>query len=716
MTPLAVARLDAGSAELDTATIAPAGGPIGDMLHALDAAFAGPDAGALSSPQLLRETLENIAQGVIMFDRAHRIRIWNKRALDLLGLPVDFVQQHPTIDEIITYQTAQGEFTELAAVGIRNLRRADLERRTTVFERTRPNGTILKIATTPLSMGGFVRTFTDVTESRKQQAALISAEREFRTLYDNATIGIYRATIDGMIRWANPALVRLNGFETEAELIESVVENANEWYIDPGRGKLFFDTVMTHGRIEEFESEVRIDQTGERIWISENAWLVRDDAGNPIYFEGTIFDITARKRSEYRAAFLTSNDELTGLLNRSAFLAAADVSLAAHCSGKLCAMLSIDLDGFKAVNDRLSGQGGDRVLRTIARRIVSALPDGCVIARSGGDEFSVLMHELADLGEVGAAVSTLVDTIAQPVRVDGEALIIGASIGVATTADANTAADLMRAADAALMSAKQAGKFTYRVFRPERDTESLRRLQLETDLRSAIQNDEFFVVYQPIVEAANGRVVSREALLRWRHPVFGLVSPGEFIPIATRIGFMVPIEQFVLERVCRETVRFADGLPIAVNVSACAFSTGSFCDTFRRILSKTGCAPEQIEIEITENVLISDDANTLKVMEMLRAMGAKISLDDFGAGYSSLSYLQRFAFDKIKIDQSLLRNGQRGKLETAILRSVLALGKEIGVPVVVEGIETEMDRAYVLSNGCVYAQGYLYGRPREPAA
>jgi diguanylate cyclase (GGDEF)-like protein/PAS domain S-box-containing protein len=677
----------------------------------IDEAFGGQQVanGGMPSAYLLRETLESIVQGVIMFDGAHRIRIWNERALELLGLPLSLVERHPGMDEIIAYQRAHGEYPEDELAGIQSLREADHAKRSSVHERRRPNGVVLKITTMPLSMGGFVRTFTDVTEARNRQQELLAAEREFRSLYENATIGIYRSTVDGKIVMANRTLVAMNGFETEEELKASVVEDAGEWYVDAKRHDLFYDTIMREGRIVEFESEVCLSRTGKRVWISENAWLIRDERGEPQYFEGTILDITERKKSEARLAHLAEHDALTDLLNRVAFERKVIEALDA---GRQIAVLILDLDGFKLINDQYGHEAGDIVLKMTARRIKGVWNKSLHAARFGGDEFAIMIDGGGRTANLGALASELIASIGEPIRIGRREVSVGVSIGISQgPRDGATPIDLIRRADNALYAAKSGGKNTYRLFDGSMMIEWQAIADLERDLRAAIKSSKLRIAYQPVVRVEDGSHASLEALVRWRDPVRGDVSPGEFVPFAEKHGLIHQLDRYVLDRVCREALRMPSPLPIAVNISATEFASGDFYQTVRGALIASGLPGNRLEIEITESAVLNDTANTLKIMTQLRALGIRLALDDFGAGYSALINLKKYAFDKIKIDQYFLRNSASNSVDIAILKAMIGLGNEIGVPVVVEGVETEEHHQLLKGLNCPLAQGYLFGRP-----
>jgi diguanylate cyclase (GGDEF)-like protein/PAS domain S-box-containing protein len=668
-----------------------------------------PGTSGTTSAYLLRETLESIMQGVLMFDTEHRVRIWNQRAIDLLDLPLELFQSHPTMDAIMTYQQSLADFAPEDLTGIQALRDADHAQKPLIIERRRRDGRILKVQSIPLQMGGFVRTFTDVTEARAQQAQLLAAEREFRQLYQNATIGIYRASVDGQIIWSNPALVALNGFETEQELIASVVDDASEWYTQAGRGDEFRHVMFRDGKVVEFESEVYLVRKKQKIWVSENAWLVRDDSGKPAYFEGTVLDVTARKQSEARLEHLVDHDGLTDLLNRHAFERQLNIALA---GGHPVALAILDLDGFKLINDQFGHEAGDVVLSTTARRIRSIAHQNIAAARFGGDEFAVLIDMTDNKTDLAELAADLVKAIGEPIRVGARLSSVGVSIGMAKgPQDGKTAIELIRRADNALYAAKNNGKNTFRFFDSSMLIEWQETIEMERDLRAALHSKKLRMAYQPIVLVQNGQVTSREALLRWHDSKRGHISPGDFVPFAERQGLIHQLDRYVIEQVCHEAAQLPDNMPVAINISATEFASEDFFHTVRAALNASGLPAHRLEIEVTESAVLNDDASTSRTMAQLRALGIRLALDDFGAGYSALINLKKYAFDKIKIDQFFLRNSAANAVDIAILKAMIGLGNEIGVPVVVEGVETVEHHQLLKSLNCPYAQGYLFGKP-----
>ncbi|PIK69384.1 bifunctional diguanylate cyclase/phosphodiesterase, partial [Methylobacterium frigidaeris] len=415
-------------------------------------------------------------------------------------------------------------------------------------------------------------------------------------------------------------------------------------------------------------------------------------------------DITARREAERRIAHMARHDALTDLPNRTHFRERLDLLLRQGAG----AILWLDLDRFKVVNDTLGHAAGDTLLCEVARRLRAALRSGDTIARLGGDEFAVLLDD-GDPLAASQAAARLIAAMQAPVTVAGRSMHVGVSIGVVLVpchgGDADT---LMARADRALYGAKAAGRSTFRLYDPGMDEAVAEQHGLELDLRLGLERGEFELHYQPIVTAAERRVVCREALVRWRHPTRGLVAPAAFIPLAEATGLIDRLGTWILRRACCDAAGWADGTRVAVNVSAAQVRHGLLIAAVQSALRESGLAADRLEIEITESLLIDSEAADLLLA--LRRHGVRIALDDFGTGYSSLSYLRRFPFDAIKIDRSFIADIADPDT-AAIVRAVVGIAAQLGATITAEGIETEAQLAAVRQEGCTEAQGYLFGRP-----
>ena len=678
----------------------------------LEATVASRTAELEEARKTLSAALENVDQGIIMIGPDERVHVCNRRASELLDLPRDLAERRPLSAEVTAAQVAAREFVHVDPELVEFWRRACPTEGASAYERRRPNGTILDVRTVKLPDGGCVRTFADITERRKREAQIARAEADYRGLFENAVIGIYRSTIDGRMLRANPAFVRLTGYETEAEMLAGIKDIATEWYVDPNRRAAFRTLIEGQGRVDDFISEIYRHHTRERIWVSEAAWLIRSENGEPLYYEGTVIDASERVRAEARIAYMASHDSLTHLRTRCAFTNALGAALSQQRRQSKIAVHCIDLDRFKDVNDTLGHPAGDELLRIAAKRLRRALRNGEDIARLGGDEFAIIQRNVVDRAEAEAFAARLVRILSARYKIDGVEVHVGASVGV-ILADKHSGGpeELMKNVDIALYRAKAEGRSTYRVFDPSMSEAAQRRRALELDLRRAIPNKELSIYLQPIVDITNGGVVAFETLLRWRHPKRGLMSPVEFISIAEETGLIGSIGEWVLAEACMQAAQSGRNFSISVNLSPAQFRTRRVVRAVKSALAASGLAAGRLVLEITESVLLMDDDHTKASLDELRAMGVHFALDDFGTGHSSLSYLQKFRFDTIKIDRSFVVSSNVDQVSATLVRAVVSLGKELGIYVVAEGIEAEDQRKKLTAWGCRYAQGYLFGRP-----
>ena len=429
----------------------------------------------------------------------------------------------------------------------------------------------------------------------------------------------------------------------------------------------------------------------------------------------TYEDITQRRRDEAQITYLAHHDGLTGLVNRFFFGEQLDAAMAmAETGGSSFTVICLDLDGFKNINDSFGHHVGDALLREVGRRLGHAVREGDIVARLGGDEFAILQLR-GESGPSGKALpDRLLHILGERYDIDGLVLFVTASIGVASApGDGASGDELMKNADLALYQAKLRGKNQALVFEPDMDAARQSRRALELDLSLALNNGEFEVFFQPLVDARAIAIVGFEALLRWRHPVRGLVSPAVFIPVAEEIGLIGEIGAWVLGEACAQAARWPRDLSVAVNLSPAQFRSRDLVGTVKDALLRSGLKPTRLELEITESVLLSDSDGSLAALHELRSFGIRIAMDDFGTGYSSLSYLRRFPFDKIKIDQSFVREMSTRPDCIKIVRSIAALGASLGMTTTAEGVETPEQFAQLQAAGCDQVQGYHFGRP-EP--
>jgi diguanylate cyclase (GGDEF)-like protein len=424
-------------------------------------------------------------------------------------------------------------------------------------------------------------------------------------------------------------------------------------------------------------------------------------------------DITERRKADAKISHMALHDALTNLPNRLLFREQMVDRLAHLSRDQQFAVLCLDLDGFKRVNDTLGHPFGDKLLQQVAARMSECLREGDSIARLGGDEFVILQGNIKQPNDAIILAERVFEVTSAPFDLDGQQVVIGVSIGIAIgPTDAADPDHLLKNADMALYRAKADGRGTYRFFEPEMDALMQARRTLEIDLRKALANGEFELYYQPLVNLERQEVSCFEALIRWNHPERGLVAPLEFIPLAEQTALIVPIGEWVLRQACSEAMKWPPQISVAVNLSPAQFRMRNLPQVVMSALAQSGLPAQRLEFEITESVLLVDNELTLDILHQLRKLGVRISMDDFGIGYSSLSYLQSFPFDKIKIDRSFVHNLASSADSRAIIRAVAGLGSSLGMATTGEGVETQEELDYLKAQGCTEAQGYFYSRPR----
>jgi diguanylate cyclase (GGDEF)-like protein/PAS domain S-box-containing protein len=570
------------------------------------------------------------------------------------------------------------------------------------------------------SVAGWVANLRDITERKAQEAALSEAQEVFRHAFDDAPIGIGLVGLDGRIQRANRSMAELLG-RTQEELVGTLILDLTH-PDDRGETEEHADR-LNRSEIDFYRLEKRyLRPDGSPVWASLSVSLVRDIEGRPLYQIGQLEDITDRKLLADKLAHDAAHDSMTGLLNRAAFTEHVSAALAAR-GDRAVAVLFIDLDHFKVVNDSLGHALGDVLVTTVAQRLRSTLRPDNVVARFGGDEFVVLCANLSGEDAAAAIARRLLDAVAEPVLMMNEEIFVTASIGIAVADDPDTSETLLRHADAAMYRAKNDGRARAVLFQPDDHGAAIAALRTGSDLHRALERDELVVHYQPIVTLRTGRVIGFEALLRWNHPERGLIAPADFIPLAEDTGLIVPIGAWVLETACHQLVRWQavrdrdtkrGRLAMNVNLSPRQLADPTLSKTVARILAETEVDPNAVCLELTENALMQNAASATAALRALRDLGVYISIDDFGTGYSSLSYLKRFPVTALKIDRSFIDGLGRDNEDTSIVEAIVTLAHALGLTAVAEGLETptQLDALRVI--GCDYAQGFLLGRPLPP--
>jgi diguanylate cyclase (GGDEF)-like protein/PAS domain S-box-containing protein len=559
---------------------------------------------------------------------------------------------------------------------------------------------------------GIIGVLTDITERKQAESRLKESEEKFRLITENIGDLVALLDVDGQRLYNSPSYHAL--FGPAGEMSQDSFAEIHPEDRDRIR-ELFQETVRTgKGSMDQFRF-IRPD--GSVRFIESQGSVIHDEKGEVSKVIVVSRDITERKLSEEHIRHLAQHDVLTNLPNRMLLTDRIGQAIAqASRASKSVAVLFLDLDRFKTINDSLGHQMGDRVLLAVAKRLLEALREGDTVARLGGDEFVIALPEIGDTRDVGAVAEKVLKAIAQPLKIDQIELHVQVSIGVSLYPEDGQDADtLMRKADTAMYHAKSNGRNNYQFFTAEMNAAVHKRLALETGLRYAVARSEFLIHYQPQIELASGRVVSVEALVRWQHPTEGLQLPAEFIRVAEEIGLIIQLGEWVLTNACRQARAWQDqGYPpvrIAVNLSARQFTQKHLPEVIRRALNESGLEPHYLELELTETEMMQYATQTLSALHEINAMGVHISVDDFGTGYSSLSYIKQLPIDRLKIDQSFVRDIHTDPNDAAIVAAIIAMGHVLKLGVVAEGVESESQLNFLRLQTCDEAQGFFIARP-----
>ena len=561
----------------------------------------------------------------------------------------------------------------------------------------------------------FYDLFDALTQARIESDA---RAQELQSILDACPLAI--AIIrDRIVQRANPAFERMFGYTLD-EVTGTSVER---YYLShqefKSAGRRIADAIA-NGRVARIEQILR-DRKGRAFWANIYARLLDPAAPEkgPVVL---IEDISERKASEDRIRYLAEHDVLTGLPNRMLFNDRVGTAIErARRDKRKVALLFLDIDRFKNINDSLGHQTGDRLLQQVAERLKLNLRGSDSVGRPGGDEFAVLIPDIGDAENAARIATKLLEILSRPYAIDEHRLVVTASIGIALYPDdGEDLTTLSRNADAAMYHGKESGRNAYRFFHADMNTRVLERLQLEGALRQAIENGDFQLHYQPQIDSNNGAMIGVEALLRWHHPEQGMISPGRFIPVAEESGLILPLGGWVLREACRQNrewqARGLPALPVAVNISALQFLQPQFVDTVRSVLTYCGLPPHCLEIELTESIMMDGAEHNIELLKSLRELGVRISIDDFGTGYSSLAYLKRLPIDKLKIDQAFVRDITTDLDDAVITSAIIGLAHNLRLGVIAEGVETPEQQAFLLQQGCAQIQGYLISRPLPPDA
>ncbi len=564
----------------------------------------------------------------------------------------------------------------------------------------------------------FVGIAEDITKRRQAEEALKKSEEQFRLTFERAPIGMAITSLDGKFQRVNQALCEALDY-TQEELLGlsfADISHPEDWEIHRN-----LEQKLIHGEESDFQIEQRhLAKNGKGVDTLLKVVIVRDSNGQPLHFNNQIVDITERKQMEKQLLHDALHDTLTGLPNRALFMdrLAQQLKKTQNQENYLFAVLFLDLDRFKVVNDSVGHLIGDKLLIEIARRLEKSIAPTDTVARLGGDEFTILIENILSIEEATLVAESIDQTLTYPFNIDGYELFTTASIGIALSSQGyENPEDILRDADLTMYNAKERGKARYEVFHCSMRDRAFQRLQLETDLRRGIDREEFEIYYQPITSLQLGTLAGFEALARWKHPTRGFISPSEFIPISEETGLIVPLGSWLLQKACKQLrywqLQYPEHSPIkiSVNLSGKQFREPQLIDEIDRILEVTGLEGKYLKLEITESILIDNLETVTEIILELRKRQIQFSIDDFGTGYSSLSYLHRFPVDTIKIDRSFVTQMQSNRENSAIVKAIVTLAHMLNMDVIAEGIETTSQLAQLKLLKCEYGQGFFFAKP-----
>ena len=659
---------------------------------------------ARKSHERLREAIDIMPQGIVFLDDEGRYVLWNKKYAEIYSRSADLFKPGAKLADTIRIGVARGDYPE--AIGREEEwiaeRLSRMRQPGDRHEQRLADGRVILIEERLTDGGGVIGLRVDITELKQREAS-------FRLLFDSNPVPMIVCALDGEhILAVNDAAVEHYGY-SRADFQKLTIKSLQAFDTDaPWAGDL-----SSEEQAARTWKHVKADGT-----LIDLAIYSRDLVYNerPAVLLA-LMDITERKRAEARLAFLAQHDGLTGLPNRNLLRQQMDeILLHTRRSAEKVAVLVLGLDNFKSVNDTLGHGIGDKLLRGVAKRLRSTLREEDTLARLNSDEFAIVQTGMSRPEDAVLLARRLLEAIADPYLLDDHSVVIGATIGIAMApSDGDESDKLLKNADMALSRAKTESRGTFAFFEAGMDAHAQRRRKIELDLRDAIQNDVLKPYYQPLIDLSSGRITCFEALVRWPHPERGMISPADFIPVAEETGLINSLGVLMLRRACMDAALWPDDVRVAVNLSPAQFRTSNLLLIAMDALKQSGLSPKRLELEITETLLLEKSEQVLASLHALRALGVRISMDDFGTGYSSLSYLRSFPFDKIKIDQSFVRDLDANRDAQAIIRSIASLGMGLGVTITAEGVETKAELSCLRAEGCHEGQGFLFSRARPNA-
>jgi diguanylate cyclase (GGDEF)-like protein len=651
-----------------------------------------------SAQTRLADALESSCEGIVVVDAASKIVLANSQVATFLAGRLGRLKAgDPASGLMLLLKTELGGETRTPAgcCAARDVQGAD--------------GRWFRISQNATQEGGEIIVFSDITAFKNQEAAIKATNEQFDVALANMSQGLCLYDAGQRIQVVNRRfceIFRLPSGKIEAGMsLDEVIDLS----IAAGNFSSRTDprVVAAKMRIEGgVPVKSILDVPGDRLVAVAHQPLVEGG------WVETYEDVTDRLQSEAKIVYMARHDTLTGLANRTLFTERVEQALGQTGRGDGFAVFCLDLDHFKAINETWGHPLGDALLRAVAERLSSCIREVDTVARLGGDEFAILQVGLKGPDDATILARRIVETIKLPFEIEGHRVTIGVSIGISMApGDGTSFGKLLKNADVALYKAKSDGRDTWRFFEMEMDARLQARRALEADLREALAQNAFELYYQPLFDFKRNRIGSFEALLRWNHPKRGMVSPAEFIPLAEEIGLITQLGEWALRTACNQANLWSDGVRVAVNVSPAQFKSGKLAAAVVDALAKSGLVPNRLELEITESVILANSETTLATLNQIRGLGVKIAMDDFGTGYSSLSYLRSFPFDKVKIDQSFIRDLDSKADSSVIVGAIIGLCKSLGMRVTAEGVETQAQLDFLQWQGCNEAQGYYFSKP-----
>ena len=673
----------------------------------------------------LKSVMDHLPQGISVFDAQLRLKCWNDTFLDVLNLPPEIAYPDVPFESLIMVPALRGEYGPGDPVEQVAQRRAmALEFKAHRFERTRPNGRTHLVEGRPMLMDGqtvgFVTSYTDITEQNATERELRRQSEVFQTLVDNIPGGVTLFGADHRLLVYNQEYARLLNFPPELFDDNPTLERFFRFNAERGE----YGIGDAEAQVEQLLARAHQHLPHQFTRTRPNGSIL-DVRGLPLAdgsFVTIYTDITEQHRAAEAIERLAHRDALTGLANRYTLEARLDQLVAdARRHDRHLAVMFLDMDNFKAINDTLGHCVGDLFLQEIAQRLSTTVRDNDIVARLGGDEFVVVLADLDDPQDAADVATKIIDSLRQPISVDRHALRASVSIGICIyPQDGKDRGALMQSADIAMYHAKNAGKGVFHFFDAAMMTAATRRLALEHDLREAVSQQQFVLHYQPQLDATGQRATGVEALIRWQKPSGELVPPNDFIALAEELGLINEIGDWALQTACQTLARWRQcglaDLTIAVNLSAIQLRNAHLPQYISAALLESGLPGQALTLEITESVAMQDPQASIERLGLIRALGVRLAMDDFGTGYSSLAYLKRLPLDYLKLDRAFVQDLETDCNDAAICAATIGLAHNMGFTVIAEGVETQAQRLYLANLGCDAFQGYYFSRPLPEAA